>query len=89
MHNHTQAYNGGRGDMSIPVLGTLDVLPKYDGHKTTLPMLVVMREGDQASHPNTGFKDKIIVDPDANPKYCKASSIPYFYREKVEKSSTD
>ena len=31
--------------MSIPVLGTLDVLPKYDGQETTLPMLVVKREG--------------------------------------------
>ena len=45
MHKHTQAYSGGRGDMSIPVLGTLDVLPKYDGQETTLPMLVVKREG--------------------------------------------
>lgn len=35
MDKHTQAYNGGREDMSIPVLGTLDLLPKYDGHKTT------------------------------------------------------
>ncbi len=32
-----------------------------------------------------GYKAKILLDPDATPKYCKARSIPYFYREKVEK----
>ena len=45
MDKHTQAYNGGREDMSIPVLGTLDLLPKYYGQETTLPMLVVKKEG--------------------------------------------
>ena len=33
----------------------------------------------------TGFKAKILVDPDATPRYCKAHTITYFYREKVEK----
>ena len=32
----------------------------------------------------TGFKAKIEVDPEAQPKYCKARSVPYFYQEKVE-----
>ena len=75
----------GEGGMSIPALGQA-VKVWWSRNYTTN---VVKREGDQALHPNTGFKDKIIVDPDATPKYCKASSIPYFYREKVEKSSTD
>ena len=45
---HAQACTSiqwGEGGMSIPVLGTLDMLPKYDGQETTLPMLVVKREG--------------------------------------------
>ena len=33
----------------------------------------------------TGYKAKIIIDPTATPKYCKARTLPYFYREKVEK----
>lgn len=31
------------------------------------------------------YKAKILVDSDATPKYCKARSIPYLYREMVEK----
>lgn len=31
-----------------------------------------------------GFKAKIIVEPNATPKFLRARSIPYFYREKVE-----
>jgi len=33
----------------------------------------------------SGFKAKIIVDPLAQPKYCKACTVPYFLRDKVEK----
>ena len=33
----------------------------------------------------TGFKAKIIVEPSAQPKYCKSRSVPYFLRDKVEK----
>ena len=33
----------------------------------------------------TGFEAKILVDQTATPKYCKARTVPYFYREKVEK----
>ena len=33
----------------------------------------------------TGFNTKILVGPDATPRYCKARTIPYFYWEKVEK----
>ena len=32
----------------------------------------------------TGFKTKIIVDPAAQPKYCKARTVPYFLRDKAE-----
>ena len=32
----------------------------------------------------TGFKAKIIVDPAASLKYCKAHSVPYFLRDKIE-----
>ena len=32
----------------------------------------------------TGFKAKIIVDPSAQPKYCKARTLPYFLCDKVE-----
>lgn len=32
-----------------------------------------------------GYKAKILVDPSATPKYCKARTIPYFFREKVKK----
>ena len=32
----------------------------------------------------TDFKAKIIVDPAAQPKYCKARTVPYFLRDKVE-----
>ena len=32
----------------------------------------------------TGFKAKIIVDPAAPPKYCKAYMVPYFLRDKIE-----
>jgi hypothetical protein len=31
-----------------------------------------------------GFTAKLSVDPQANPKYCRARSVPYFMREKVE-----
>ena len=33
----------------------------------------------------TGYEAKILLDPGATPKFCKARSIPYFYKEKVEK----
>jgi len=33
----------------------------------------------------SGFKAKIIVDPSAQPKYCKARTVPYFLCDKVEK----
>lgn len=33
----------------------------------------------------TGFKAKIQVDPNANPRFCKARSVPYYFRDKVEK----
>lgn len=33
----------------------------------------------------TGYQAKIIIDPNATPKYCKARTVPYAYREKVEK----
>ena len=33
----------------------------------------------------TGYEAKILVDQNAIPKYCKARTVPYFYREKVEK----
>ena len=32
----------------------------------------------------TGFKAKIIVDPAAPPKYCKARTVPYFLWDKIE-----
>ena len=32
----------------------------------------------------TGYEAKILVDPEAHPKYCKARTVPYFYQEKVE-----
>ena len=32
----------------------------------------------------TDFKAKIIVDPAAQPKYCKARTVPCFLRDKVE-----
>ena len=32
----------------------------------------------------TGFKAKIIVDPSAQPKYCKVSPLSYFLCDKVE-----
>ena len=32
----------------------------------------------------TDFKAKIIVDPAAQPKYCKARTVPYFLCDKVE-----
>ena len=32
-----------------------------------------------------GYKAQILVDSAARPKYFKARSVPYFYREKVEK----
>ena len=31
------------------------------------------------------YKANILADPDATPQYFKARSVPYFYREKVEK----
>ena len=31
-----------------------------------------------------GYKEKIHVDPGAQPKYCKAQSVPYAMRGKVE-----
>ena len=34
----------------------------------------------------TGYEGKILLDPGATPKYCKARSVPYFYQEKVRKS---
>ena len=33
----------------------------------------------------TGYEAKIVVDPNVPPKYCKARTVPYYYREKVEK----
>lgn len=33
----------------------------------------------------TGYKARIVVDPNVTPKYCKARTVPYYYREKVEK----
>ena len=33
----------------------------------------------------TGYEAKILVDPEARPKYCKARTVPYFYQEKVER----
>jgi len=33
----------------------------------------------------TGFQAKIAVDPSAQPKFCKAHTVPYFLCEKVEK----
>jgi len=33
----------------------------------------------------TGFQEKIVVDPSAQLKFCKACTVPYFLREKVEK----
>ena len=32
----------------------------------------------------TGFKAKIIVDPTAPPKCCKARTVPYFLQDKIE-----
>lgn len=32
-----------------------------------------------------GYEAKILLDPGASPRYCKARSVPYFYQEKVEK----
>ena len=31
------------------------------------------------------FEAKILIDPNAQPRYFKARSIPYFYRDKVER----
>ena len=33
----------------------------------------------------SGFKGKIIVDPSAQPKYCKARTVLYFLHDEVEK----
>ena len=33
----------------------------------------------------TGYEAKILVDPEAHPKYCKARSVPYYYQEMVDK----
>ena len=33
----------------------------------------------------TDYHAKILLDPSATPKYCKARPIPYFYHDKVEK----
>ena len=32
----------------------------------------------------TGFKAKIIVDPAAPPKYCKARTVLHFLRDNIE-----
>ena len=31
-----------------------------------------------------GFKAKIFVDPNATPRFSKARSVPYAFRDKVE-----
>ena len=33
----------------------------------------------------TGYEAKILINPDATPRFCKARTIPYFFRKKVEK----
>ena len=32
-----------------------------------------------------GYQARILVEPDATPRYSKAHSVPYVYRELVEK----
>ena len=34
----------------------------------------------------TEYEAKILLDPGATSKYCKACSVPYFYQDKVEKA---
>ena len=32
-----------------------------------------------------GYQAKIEVDPDATPRFCKAGTVPYAMREKVDR----